>query len=84
MVELLLQEGADRESRDILGRTAVDIATALGHHAVAAVLQAGNISELSSMSHMGCGVLPNDIPEISPPHSAQATPHTSYITLQVK
>lgn len=51
MVELLLQEGADRESRDILGRTAVDLATGLGHHAVAAVLQAGNISEFNSTTH---------------------------------
>lgn len=45
VVELLLKEGADRESMDIQSRSAVELATALGHHAVAAVLQAGTISE---------------------------------------
>ena len=44
MVDLLLQHGADKESQDIEGRSAVDLATALGHHTIATLMQAGTIS----------------------------------------
>ena len=45
-VDLLLQHGADKEAKDIQGRTAVELAMSLGHSTIATLLQAGQISAL--------------------------------------